>query len=123
MINIETVVKVCDNLGVKYGKCIRNLGGLKKKKGSLGDLIILSIKKQHLIDTEKITKKICLGLIVNIKKNKRRLNGTYISFSENNVVLLNENKELLGTRFDCYIPQEFRKTVYTKLIMFSKTII
>lgn len=123
MIQVESVVDICDNVGVRAGRCIRTLGGLKKKSGRIGDLIVLSVNKKNIIDLEKVTKKVYLGLIVNTKKMTRRQNGTYIMFQKNKVVLLNESKELLGTRFDCFVPQEFRQTIYTKLLMFSKATI
>lgn len=100
-----------------------DIRGVKKKSGRIGDLIVLSVNKKNIIDLEKVTKKVYLGLIVNTKKMTRRQNGTYIMFQKNKVVLLNESKELLGTRFDCFVPQEFRQTIYTKLLMFSKATI
>ena len=80
----------------------------------------MKLNKKYIIDLEKVTKKVYLALIVNTKKMTRRANGTYIRFQQNKVVLLNENKELMGTRFDCFVPQEFRQTGFTKLLMFSK---
>lgn len=120
MIKVETVVDICDNVGVRRGRCIQNLGGLKKQTGYIGDLVVLSVNKKYILDLEKVTKKVYLALIVNTKKMTRRANGTYIRFQQNKVVLLNENKELMGTRFDCFVPQEFRQTGFTKLLMFSK---
>jgi len=122
MIQTETIVRVIDNAGAREAKCIRNLGGFYKKTGRLGHLIVVAVNKKH-INTEKLTKKVYFGLIVNVKKNIRRLNGFYLKFDQNAIVLLNESFDLLGTRVDGIIPQEFRKTRYSKLTGLCKGLI
>ena len=123
MISILTRVVICDNSGVRFGTCIKNLGGFKKKSGRIGELIVISVNRNSILDFEKITKKVYLGLIVNTVKKLRRSCGFYLQFDVNKIILLTENKELLGTRFDCLLPQEFRYTTYSKLTMFCKALL
>jgi len=107
MIQVGTILKVCDKTGVSLVKCIKVLGPLKKKIGYIGDIILVSVKhinskkfiKMKLFKRKRFFKgTIHRGLIVRSKKNYRRSNNVYINFSENAVVLINKKKVPISNR-------------------------
>ena len=96
MIQQQTILKVADNSGAKTVKCIKVLGGFKKKKAQLGDVIIVSI--QTLKNKSKITSKVNKGevykaLIIRTKKKYIIKNGFTVNFDENSVSLLNKQNK------------------------------
>ena len=107
MIYKNSKLIVGDNTGIKKVKCIRVL---KKNSntGLLGDVILFSIKK---VSKKKhyIKKKMYLGLLINLRKKKKRLDGSYIQFNQNAVVSLNENFKILGTRLFFPVSKELKK--------------
>jgi len=97
MVFIQSVLKCNDNSGVLYVKCLHIVNKKKKESGDLGDIIKVSILKKKTLIFKK-QQKIFLGLILGLKKKKKRLNGIYSKQHQNRVVLLNSNYKLLGTR-------------------------
>jgi len=117
---------VGDNTGIKKIKCI-NISKQRAKIGSLGDLIVFSINK---IKKKKsyVKKKIYSGLIINVRKKKKRLDGSYISFKQNSIITLTENRKPLGTRLLFPLSKEIVKgklknDFFKKIISSSKFII
>ena len=116
MIQQQTKVKVRDNSGAKLVKCIKVLGGFKKKKAFTGDLIIVSIIK--LRNKFKITSKVKKGelykavIIRTNKKNKKnkKKDGSYSYFFENSICLLNNQEKPIASRIIGPIPKQFKKT-------------
>merc|ERR1712070_1060690 len=103
--------------------CIKVLGGSKKFLASIGDKIIVSIKE---IVRQK-EKSVSLGdihcaVIVRTRKETRRRNGFVIKFFENAVVLLNKQKELIGSRVFGVIPREIKERGYQKIISLSQEV-
>ena len=116
MIQQQTKVKVRDNSGAKLVKCIKVLGGFKKKKAFTGDLIIVSIIK--LRNKFKIASKVKKGelykavIIRTNKKNKKnkKKDGSYSYFFENSICLLNNQEKPIASRIIGPIPKQFKKT-------------
>lgn len=104
MIQQKTILKVADNSGVKKVKCLAVLGGLKKKTGKLGEIIVVSvlnfrqIKKKN--DIAKLKKgDVFLAVIIRLKKKGRKKDGLNLFFYENSACLLNKQKKnLVATR-------------------------
>lgn len=94
MIYSETILNVADNSGAKTVKCLRIV---KKQNGSLGDIIKLTLKK-FTVSKKLIKGKKYFGLLMGIKKNKKRLNGYRLKFSQNRVLIFSENDKFVGTR-------------------------
>jgi large subunit ribosomal protein L14 len=116
---------VGDNTGIHKVKCIR-IVKKKAKSGTLGDLILVSIRK---VGKKKnyIKKKIYFGLLINLRKKKKRLDGSYISFNQNSIITLSENYKVLGTRLFFPVSKELKskkkKDVFKKVLANSKYII
>jgi len=124
MIQNRTVLKVIDNSGAKYVRCLKVLN--KKKVGYLGDLIIVSVLSLRRGRGRKIRvkrKDLCLGLIASIKYKHRRFGGHYIQSKENSVILLNRQKKPIGNRVFGLVFKELRlKKKFKTLSLSSKVI-
>lgn len=124
MIQNRTVLKVIDNSGAKYVRCLKVLN--KKKVGYLGDLIIVSVLSLRRGRGRKIRvkrKDLCLGLIASIKYKHSRFGGHYIQSRENSVVLLNRQKKPIGNRVFGLVFKELRlKKKFKTLSLSSKVI-
>ncbi len=118
MIQHQTVLRVSDNSGAKKVKCIKVLGGFKRKYAFLGDIIIVSIKE--LRNKSKKTSRVLKGeiykaLIIRTKYKYVKKDGTINFFSNNSVSLLNKLKTPIGTRILGPIPKILKKTKIMKL--------
>lgn len=126
MIQVQTILKVADNSGAKTVKCIKVLGGFKRRYAKLGDIIVVSV--QELREKNKKYSKIkkgsvCKGLIIRVKKKFLTLNKNFLKFDENSIVLLNKQNLPLGTRILGGLPYFFKKKKYQKFISVSAGIL
>ena len=113
MIQQQTKLKVIDNSGARLVKCIKVLGGFKKKKASTRDLIIVSVIK--LRNKFKITSKVKKGeiykaMVIRKKKKKKKKDGSYLYFFENSICLLNNQEKPIASRIIGPISKQFKKT-------------
>ena len=107
MIQAESRLVVADNSGAKEAKCIRVLGGTRRRYASVGDVIVVAI--QSAIPTSDVKKgAVSKALIVRTKKEVRRADGSYIRFDDNACVLLNNSGDLRGSRIFGPVARELR---------------
>ncbi len=131
MIQHHTYLTIADNSGAQEVQCIKIIGGSNKITGSIGDTIIVAIKKivkKKIKKHEKDKKKIKLGdvchaLIVQTKKNNQRMDGRYINFNKNAAILLNPNGAPIGTRIKTTLSRELRNKNFIKILSLTKKII
>jgi len=112
MIQQESILRVADNSGAKTVKCIKVLGGFKKKTATLGDIIVVSIKKlrNKSKKTSKVKKReVYRALIIRTKTAPSKNNGLNLSFKNNAAVLISKQGNPLGTRIIGPIPKVLRK--------------
>lgn len=122
MISFLTNVEVADNSGAKIAQCIKILGGSRHKVGQIGDTIILTVKKIRL--KKKIKKgEIKMGLVVRTKTRQRRFDFSSISFSQNAVVLINNQGNPLGTRILGPVTKELRHKKWVKILTLAPTVV
>jgi large subunit ribosomal protein L14 len=115
MIQMGTKLNVADNTGAKTVQCIKVLGGSKKMSASIGDKIVISVKKSS--SSNKIKEgEVFHAVVVRTKKEIKRMDATVIKFFENSVVLLDKQGELIGTRVFGIIPRELKKKNYLKIV-------
>lgn len=110
MIQAGTNVKITDNSGGRFGRVFKVLGGSKRRYASLGDMVVLSIK---IAEPRKQIKKkdVVYGVVVRTTKQVRRKDGSYISFDDNAVVIVDkEKKEPKAGRVFGPIPRELSET-------------
>ena len=122
MIQQETILKVADNSGAKTVRCIKILGGFKKKKVSLGDILVVSVQnlRNKSKKTSKVKKKeIYKALLIRLKTNKKTANGFKIYFQENAVALLNKQGNPIGSRIAGPISKKLKKKKFNKFAILS----
>tara|TARA_B110001454_G_C12332948_1_gene272664 strand:- start:5 stop:373 length:369 start_codon:yes stop_codon:yes gene_type:complete len=122
MIQQETRLKVADNTGAKEVLCIKVLGGTRKRYARTGDLIIITIKKA--IPGSNVKKgEVHKAVVVRTKKERKRLDGSYIRFDDNAAVLVNDNKEPKGTRVFGPVARELREKRFMKILSLAPEVI
>ena len=122
MIQQESYLKVADNTGAKEIKCIRVLGGAKRKFGNIGDVIVASVRKAQPGGTVK-KGEVVRAVIVRSAKGLRREDGTYIRFDENAAVIIKEDKNPRGTRIFGPVARELREKDYTKILSLAPEVL
>lgn len=126
MIQVGSIVDVIDNSGAKRGCCIKVITGYKGRYASLGDLLLVSIKR--LRNKRKVTSKVTKGsiykgVVVNTSCNKNSFSGEKISFSKNCIILFNKQKKPIGTRVLNYLPLSLRYKGFLRVLSMSNGII
>lgn len=130
MIQQQTILRVADNSGAKTVKCIKILGGYKKKYAKLGDIIIISVQK--LRNRAKLTSKVKKGgiykaLIIRTKKKKKKEDSTFIFLNgktpTNAVVLINKKGLPIATRISEPVSSLLKKKRFMKFISISAGLI
>ena len=122
MIQQESYLKVADNTGAKEIKCIRVLGGSKRKFGNIGDVIVASVRKATPGGTVK-KGEVVRAVIVRTCKGVRRADGTYARFDENAAVLIKDDKNPRGTRIFGPVARELRDKEYMKILSLAPEVI
>ena len=122
MLQQESYLKVADNTGAKEIKCIRVLGGSKRKYGNIGDVIVASVRKATPGGTVK-KGEVVKAVIVRSKKGVRRNDGTYVRFDENAAVLIKDDKNPRGTRIFGPVARELRDKEYMKILSLAPEVI
>ena len=122
MIQQETFLKVADNTGAKEIKCIRVLGGSKRKYGNIGDVIVASVRKAAPGGQVK-KGEVVRAVIVRSAKGVRRADGTYVRFDDNAAVLIKEDKNPRGTRIFGPVARELRDKDYMKILSLAPEVI
>jgi large subunit ribosomal protein L14 len=122
MIQPETRLSVADNSGAKEVSCIKVLGGSKRRYASLGDVIVVSIKEA--IPGSKVKKgDVAKAVIVRTVKEVGRVDGSYIRFDDNSAVLINKDKEPVGTRIFGPVARELRARRFAKIVSLAPEVI
>lgn len=122
MIQEETRLKVADNTGAKEIKCIRVLGGSKRKYANIGDVIVASVRKTQPGSAVK-KGEVIRAVIVRSAKGVRRADGTYVRFDENAAVIIKEDKNPRGTRIFGPVARELREKDYMKILSLAPEVI
>ena len=122
MIQQETYLKVADNTGAKEIKCIRVLGGSKRKFGNIGDVIVASVRKSTPGGQVK-KGEVVKAVIVRSAKGIRRADGTYVRFDDNAAVLIKDDKNPRGTRIFGPVARELRDKDYMKILSLAPEVV
>lgn len=122
MIQAETKLTVADNSGARVLYCIKVLGGSKRRYASIGDIIVVSVKEA--IPNAKVKKgDVLKAVVVRTKKEIRRPDGTFIRFDDNSAVLINQQREPLGTRIFGPVARELRAKRFMKIVSLAPEVI
>ncbi len=122
MIQMQTNLDVADNSGAKRVMCIKVLGGSHRKYASVGDTIVVSVK--DAIPRGRVKKgQVLKAIVVRTAFEIRRDDGTVIRFDSNAAVLINANKEPIGTRIFGPVPRELRAKKHMKIISLAPEVL
>ena|SRR5436190_2158471 len=122
MIQMRTVLDVADNSGARKVQCIKVLGGSKRKYVSIGDIIVVSVKEA--IPNAKVKKgEVMKAVVVRTAKEIGRSDGTYIRFDNNSAVLIDNQKEPIGTRIFGPVARELRAKKFMKIISLAPEVL
>ncbi len=122
MIQNETVLQVADNSGARRVKCIKVLGGSKRRYARVGDVIVVAVKEA--IPGGKVKRgEVQRAVVVRTAKEFRRSDGSSIRFDENAAVLLSKQNEPLGTRIFGPVTRELRSKGYMKIVSLAPEVL
>ncbi len=122
MIQPYSMLKVADNSGAKRIMCIKVLGGTRKRYARVGDIIVASVKEAD--PNGKVKKgEVVRAVVVRTKKEFRRSDGTYVKFDENAAVIINNQKEPVGTRIFGPVVRELRAKEFMKIISLAPEVL
>ncbi len=122
MIQVETQLEVADNSGAKTVRCIKVLGGSRRRYAGLGDVIVVTI--QECLPNAKVKKgDVARAVVVRMTKEQRRVDGSYIKFDANSAVLINAQKDPVGTRIFGPVARELRALKFMKIVSLAPEVL
>ena len=122
MIQSQSVLQVADNSGDRRVACIKVLGGSKRRYASIGDIIVVSVK-EALPNSRVKKKQLHKAVIVRTRKQIARRDGSYIRFDDNSVVLVDNNREPIGTRIFGPVARELRAKRFMKIVSLAPEVL
>lgn len=122
MIQNRSIVRVADNSGAKTLMCIRVLGGSNRKYAGIGDMIV-GVVKEALPNMTVKDGEVVFAVIVRSRKPLRRPDGSYVTFDDNAVVVINKDKNPRGTRVFGPVARELRDKDYMKIISLAAEVV
>jgi large subunit ribosomal protein L14 len=122
MIQMRTKLDVADNTGAKVAYCIKVLGGTRRRYATIGDVIVASVKKAIPGGEVKPGDKV-RGVIVRMRSNIRRPDGSYVRFDRNAMVLIDPDLNPKGTRIFGAVARELRDRNFMKIISLAAEVV
>ncbi|MFT4924150.1 MAG: large subunit ribosomal protein L14 [Phenylobacterium sp.] len=122
MIQMQTNLDVADNSGARRVQCIKVLGGSHRRYAAIGDIIKVTVKEA--IPRGKVKKgDVLTAVVVRTKKGVRRPDGSVIRFDDNAAVMLNANKQPIGTRIFGPVTRELRNDKFMKIVSLAPEVL
>ena len=122
MVQSETVLDVADNSGARRVLCIKVLGGSRRRYASLGDVIVVSVKEAS--PNSKVKKgTVMKAVVVRTAKEVGRPDGSYIRFDTNSAVLIDNQREPVGTRIFGPVARELRAKHFMKILSLAPEVL
>ncbi len=122
MIQMQTLLDVADNSGAKVARCIKVLGGTKRRFAGVGDVIVVSIQKA-IPGSQVKPGDVVRGVIVRCRQPTRRSDGSYVRFDRNAIVLIDNDGNPQGTRIFGAVARELRERRYMKIISLASEVV
>ena len=124
MIQMQTLLDVADNSGAKKARCIRVLGGASRGTATLGDVVVVSVQKSIPGAPEAVSKgKVTRGVVVRCKKKNSRMDGSFVRFDSNAIVLVDNDGNPRGTRIFGAVARELRERRYMKIVSLASEVV
>ncbi|HEX4048766.1 MAG TPA: 50S ribosomal protein L14 [Elusimicrobiota bacterium] len=122
MIQLRTMVNVADNSGARKLQCFHVMGGSYRRYASLGDIIVCSVV--DALPNGAIKKgTVVKAVVVRVKRNLRRPDGTYVSFDDNAACLVDDKNEPKGTRVFGPVARELRDKEFLKIVSLAPEVV
>lgn len=122
MIMEQTMLDVADNSGAKMAKCIKVLGGSRRVYASVGDIVVVAVKKAIPNGTVK-KGDVAKGVVVRTKQNIRRDDGSYLKFDRNAIVIVEDDGSPKGTRIFGAVARELRQKNFMRIISLAPEVV
>lgn len=122
MIQMQTMCDVADNTGAKTARCIKVLGSSKKRTAGIGDIVVLAVQKALPGATVK-SGSVVKGVIVRTRQPARRVDGSYVRFDTNAVVIVDNDGNPRGTRIFGAVARELRDRRFMKIISLAAEVV
>lgn len=122
MIQLRSMINIADNSGAKLAQCVKVIGGSRKRYAKLGDIVVVTIKQaapRGQVKAHAVEK----GVVVRVRKEQKRRDGSYIRFDENAIVILNKDNEPKGTRVFGPVARELREKGFQKIISLAPEVL
>ena len=122
MIQVTTHLEVADNSGARIVKCIKVLGGSRRKYAALGDVIVVSVKEA--LPNMKVKKgQTARAVVVRTTREYQRPDGSYVKFDSNSAVLIDKEGSPVGTRIFGPVARELRDRQFMKIISLAPEVL
>ena len=122
MIQTETMLEIADNSGARKVQCIKVLGGSHRRYAGIGDIIKVTVKEA--IPRGRVRKgQVMDAVVVRTRKGVRRQDGSLIKFDQNAAVLLNANKQPIGTRIFGPVTRELRSERFMHIVSLAPEVL
>lgn len=122
MIQQESILQVADNSGARSVSCIRVLGGTRRRYASIGDIIVVSVK--DAIPNSRVKKgEVRKAVVVRTRRQVVRPDGSYIRFDDNAAVLIDNQREPVGTRIFGPVARELRAKRFMKIVSLAPEVL
>ena len=122
MIQLRSMLNIADNSGAKLAQCIKVLGGTRKRYAGLGDVVIVTIKQaapRAAVKTHAVER----GVVVRVRKEQGRRDGSYVRFDENAIVIVGKDNMPKGTRVFGPVARELREKGFQKIISLAPEVV
>jgi len=126
MIQMQTLLDVADNSGAKVARCIKVLGGSKRRYAGLGDTVVVSVIRAlpgSTFTDKKNKNTVTRGVIVRCRQPTRRDDGSYVRFDSNAIVLIDADGSPRGTRIFGAVARELRERRFMKIISLASEVV
>ncbi len=122
MIQMQTLLDVADNSGAKTARCIKVLGGSMRRYAGIGDVVIVSVQKA-LPASQVKAGSVVRGVVVRTRQATRRVDGSYVRFDKNAIVLIDNDNNPRGTRIFGAVARELRDRRFMKIISLASEVV
>ena len=122
MIQLRSIINVADNSGARKLQCFHVMGGSYRRYASLGDIIVCSVR--DALPNGAIKKgTVVKAVVVRVKRNLRRNDGSYVSFDDNAACLVDDKNEPKGTRVFGPVARELRDKEFLKIVSLAPEVV
>ena len=122
MIQMQTLLDVADNSGAKTARCIKVLGGTRRRYAGGGDIVVVSVQKA-LAGSAIKSGSVVKGVVVRTRKAARRADGSYVKFDRNAIVIVDNDGNPKGTRIFGAVARELRERRYMKIVSLASEVV